>query len=253
MNNLPYYYLEPEDCENLTKIRLGYKGDGGYCIPREILKDITTVVTFGVNNEDSFERDLNKELGHKTDFYLCDPFCEYTQREGNEEFKFLSVGLDGVTSEEKKMTSWPDFREKILGPRENIFLKVDIENAEWESFKNLKSEDFNGVEMIVIEFHSILSSFDRYQKQIQVLKQFQENFYLYHIHSNNHGYLFTHDSLGNLPDTVECTYIKKSWAAANGYTFIKRTNGYPEKIDFPCHETKYDPVICWWNVIKNLQ
>ncbi len=246
MNNFPYFHLIPEDCSTLTKIRLGYRGDGGYCIPQEILKDIKTVVTFGVNDEDSFERALQEKLVKKATFYLCDPFCQYTKRPGNEEFHFMPIGLDGVTSEEKRMISWRDFRGKNLGVKENIFLKVDIEFAEWDSFENLEFADFEGVEILVIEFHSLLSRFDTVDKQTKVLKLLKDQYHLYHLHANNNGYVFTNDTLGYLPDVIECTFIKKTWASSNGHTFVKRQQEYPEEIDVPCHETKYDPVIHWW-------
>lgn len=249
MNNLPYFFLEPYDCSMLTKIRLGNKGDGGYCLPQEMLKEIKQVVTFGVNDEDSFEIDLDANLAKDQGvvFYLCDPFCVYTARPGNEKFNFLQLGLGNETSEEKKMTSWSDFR-KNLGSQENIFLKVDIEFAEWDSFENLKSEDFMGVELLVIEFHSLLSRFDdTNEKMCKVLKLLNDQYYLYHLHANNNGLIFKIEDLGFLPDVIECTYIKKSWAEKYGYTFKPRQKAYPEELDIPCHEIKFDPIIDWWD------
>lgn len=246
MNNLPYSFLDPYDCDKLTKIRLGNEGDGGYCIPQEILKDIHLVVTFGVNDEDSFEIALSKELKNNAHFILCDPFCEYTARAGNENFIFKSLGLAGETSEEKKMTSWVDFR-KNLQIQENIFLKVDIEFAEWDSFKNLHAEDLKGVDVLVIEFHFLLSKlYESGEDMKKVLATLDNQYYLYHIHANNNGYIVKTDTMGFLPDVIECTYVSKDWATKNGYTFTNRVNTYPESIDRPCYEKKFDPTIDWW-------
>lgn len=253
MNNIPYLHLLPENCYSLRKVRIGQNGDGGYIIPQEILKDIEEVITFGVNDEDSFEIHLSSSLGRKVPFTLCDPFCGYTARPGNEEFLFKSLGLGKETKEDEKMISWPEFRRTFLQTKEKgegIFLKVDIEYAEWDSFECLQAADFEGVEILVIEFHSLLSKFEDREKQCKVLKTLCDLFHLYHLHANNNGYLFTNEILGYLPDVVECTFISKKWAAKHGHTFVKRVQPYPEELDQPCHPIKVDPMIHWWHSIN---
>ena len=254
MTELSYCLVYPEDCLQLTKTRIGKANDGGYVIPQDILSSIETVVTFGVNDEDSFEIDLSQRLGKNVSFFLCDPFCSYTARPGNETFQFHSLGLAAETNDEKKMISWKDFRARYLGGRRSgICLKVDIEFAEWESFEHLKSADFEGVDILIIEFHNLLSRYDTQKTQCKVLEVLQETFHLYHLHSNNNGYIFFNDALGYLPDVIECTYIHKKWSESHSLVWSKREEPYPESIDQPCHETKPDPMIHWWSSISSPQ
>lgn len=249
---MAFAHLNPEDCSELTKIRLGQAGDGGYIVPEEILKDIKCMVTFGVNDEDSFERAMYSKLkdscpGTVVPFYLCDPFCSYTPREGNETFTFLPLGLDAYTKKETQMINWPDFRQTHLDIQDGICLKLDIEFAEWDSFEHLLERDLEGVVLLVIEFHSLITRLDVLEKQKKVLELINKLFHLHHIHPNNNGYIIPFEGVGALPDVIECTYVQKEWAFKNKYTFVPRQEAFPESIDQPCHPGKFEPRIHWWN------
>ena len=55
-----YDFLKPFIVEKL--VRLGRKFDGGYLVCDTALKEIDSLVTFGVGDDISFEMDLEKEI-----------------------------------------------------------------------------------------------------------------------------------------------------------------------------------------------
>ena len=57
---LPLFFRPEFKCE---LIRLGQKNDGGYCIPKESLKNSKAVYGFGLGDDWSFEADFQKLSG----------------------------------------------------------------------------------------------------------------------------------------------------------------------------------------------
>jgi len=243
-----FAYLEPFDCHALTKVRLGKQGDGGYTIPSELIQDSSAMVSFGINDEDSFEYDFYRALNGRTiPMYLSDPFAPYSR--DRPMFVFEAIGLGPAT--EPPMTSLGDFFKRHSLPSRNVFVKIDIERTEWDSFLNIDPSIFEQIHCLTIELHDLLDGTDK-SKIIKVLQMFHSLFYLYHIHVNNNGliakYASTEDRAGYLVDVAECTFISKKYAQEKGLQFVKRMDAYPEAIDQTNMAGKFDPPIKWWNL-----
>ena len=58
--NSKYNFLCPYKVKNL--IRIGRKFDGGYLVCEDSLKHVENLITLGVGDDTSFERDLNNRL-----------------------------------------------------------------------------------------------------------------------------------------------------------------------------------------------
>ena len=245
--SLPYEYLVPYDCDTLTKVRLGQDGDGGYLIPKEVIADTDILITFGVNDEDSFEQDFYKRRSKESKrsktipFYLCDPFATYSKKN---EFMFLPLGLAKDTS--GSMISFKDFLRVIRHTEETIFLKIDIEHAEWDAFETIMPDHLNKVHCLTIEFHGLLEHQDQWQKFNAVLEKINNLFHLYHIHGNNNGFAFIIGDKSHLPDVIECTYINRKWAEKNGHTFKRRTEPFPDALDQTNYAGKQDFILAWF-------
>jgi hypothetical protein len=251
--------IVPYDSEQLTKRRLGQSNDGGYIIPMEVLKEIEAVVVFGVNNEDSFEQDLAAFLDPRTiPFYLCDPFSAYTKKNA---FTFLKRGLAAKTSESPEnilpsqigslvvkskhsMVTWPDFQTDYSLTGKRIFLKIDIEGAEWDSFKILKDSDLDNVVCLVIEFHGLTNLYDIGRKG-EVLSKIHRLFTLVHCHQNNCGTYAPH-AWHLFPDVLECTYVRNTFLEAEKISVTKRKTQYPSELDQPNSTERSDFPIYWW-------
>lgn len=242
MMNTLFSKMIPHDIPQFTKKRLGKEQDGGYVIPMDVLKEIEAVVVFGICDEDSFEQDLAKHLDPKgVPFFLCDPFVGYTAA-GKNEFTFQSIGLAGETKE--NMITLPDFLRRHGLEGKKIFLKIDIEGAEWDSFAKLQASDLENVMALVIEFHRLihLQELDQQNKTFKLLNSM---FILNHCHANNNGLVFRHGEV-LFPDVLECTYVSKKWLEDQRIQTVPRREMFPSELDQPCIHVRPDYPIGWW-------
>jgi hypothetical protein len=238
--NTIFQALIPYDSPQLQKQRLGQKNDGGYVIPMNVVSDIEAVVVFGVNDDDSFEKDLANYLDpKKIPFYLCDPFVPYTK---TSEFHFESLGLAAETKD--KMIAWRDVRKRFGLEGKKILLKIDIEGAEWESLANLVTSDLDGVVCLLIEFHHLirLQDLDNQQKVLTLLNKI---FTVVHLHANNCGYCFANEKI-LFPDVLECTYVSTNYLDSHGIQRSIRQIPYPSEIDQPNTLERPEYPIFWW-------
>lgn len=244
MDFLFFSSLVPYDTIGLQKRRLGKPNDGGYVIPLEILTELDVVLVFGINDEDSFEKDLAKYVDpKKIPFLLCDPYVQYKEGEKNN-FLFFPIGLTGKS--EGALKSWKEIQDLFRLKGKRIFLKIDIEGSEWEAFESVESSDLENVMCIVIEFHDLLQ-LKSFEQQKKVLSNLLKDFILIHLHSNNHGIYFKHPITGRYyPDVLECTYIRRDFLEKRGIDTKKRTTPFPSELDQPNTLEKPDIQIDWW-------
>ena len=127
-----------------------------------------------------------------------------------------------------------------------IFLKMDIEGHEWDIFNNINEVVLCRFEQMVIEFHNLeflqnqhFPDVDiKYSKMINVFSKLNKFFYLRHIHGNNCG------GFKDLPNTVECTYIRKD--LLDTIPEIEKV-AYPiPGLDFPNTECAEEYTLDWW-------
>lgn len=255
-----YDVLKPFKTNNL--IRVGSKQDGGYIVDSKILDNFNTLISFGLGDGTnttnlpwSFEDELLKKKEdlhiHVYD-YTALPSSYYSRISKNlrrfltfratfEELKrsiicFLKY-KNFINS--KKVTL---FKEKITYPiKDNIdsdihkvfsrikkdariILKCDIEGSEYDIINQI-IEHADRIEMLILEFHWI----DK-KKAIflESIKKLNKNFYIIHIHGNNHSGVLE----GGLPMVQEITLINKK----NYLDKIEYSTDFPIKgLDYPCN------------------
>lgn len=237
-----YTKLVPHECLGLTKIRLGRDSDGGYVVPAELIDTSRSFVVFGVNNEDSFEMDLYSRTQSRN-IILCDPFVPYTRK--NSPLTFYPIGLSGESL--GCMRTLPDFFKEVSISKDHIFLKIDIEKGEYPSFQSLTTNDFEGVDCLVIEIHGLLET--KYHTPAEkLLDLLNESFVLYHIHANNNGIYKSIDKI-LYPDVIECTYISKNYLELNGILYKPLSHSLPDPtVDKQNTHIRKDYLLRWWLV-----
>ena len=72
--NLPYIF---KPLYEYDLIRLGKDNDGGYLIGLSTVKKTETLISLGIHDEWSFEKDFQK-LNHKTKIFLYDDILSYS-------------------------------------------------------------------------------------------------------------------------------------------------------------------------------
>ena len=226
--------LHPIDIE---LIRLGKDNDGGYVIPKIIIKKSDGILSYGINKDWSFENDFNKKnklIIHCYDhtvklfslikysikciflslFYLIilDKKRLFRSFNGiNIIQKYYSFFKNNIVHFKKRI--WinnnnenikiSDTIDRIisLGVK-NIFIKMDIEGDEFETLNYILNYKKNIIGFVV-EFHQINERSEEFNTIINKLKSL---FYIAHVHGNNYSKI---DNISNLPSSLEISFINK--------------------------------------------
>lgn len=181
-------------------IRLGRDYDGGYLIGDNSLQNTKTLISFGINDDWSFEKDfIKKNSSLKTICFDDKPILKFLFKKliinivfFLSHFKFKKISYliikifdyllirKRINFKQKKI-SYGDL-DKILTElkdKDNIFLKIDIEGFEYriidEIIKNQKK-----LIGIIVEFHDI-----DYHKDLVINFINSLDLKLIHTHPNN--------------------------------------------------------------------
>ena len=205
------------------KKRYGQQYDGGYviCEIPDIKYDL--LLSAGIGDDDSFERaflDAHPSLHcyafDNSDCETSHPRCTFIQK---------CVATRNTDKE-------TDFHE-YLDTHNTIFLKMDIEGAEYPFFWTLRDGDLDKFAQIAIEFHMPFLP-----KQAEVLKTLSQTHYLVHLHPNNCCGTQIIDGCA-VPNLFECTYIHKRYISTPQFN----TEALPMAIDMPNLPNKPDITI----------
>jgi hypothetical protein len=246
-----FNYLRPLNAGQLT--RLGNNKDGGYVVSNLALKKSDTLISFGLGDNFTFEKDfLTQRKGtkiyiydhtvsyfsflkkiyktFKRMFYFKANFFDFISRVLNliNYFIFFKINdfqhikLEVVSKISK---SYQTNLRNIFNiiPSRNIVLSIDIEGGEYQIIRDLvKFED--RINLLIIEFHDTFILRKKFKKLILKLKIF---FNIIHIHGNNYESIAS----DGLPIVLEFTFLNKKKFLINNKNFKKK---FPiDKLDFP--------------------
>jgi hypothetical protein len=235
-------FFAPTPCSDM--IRLGSEYDGGYVLPRSIVDSASMLLSFGVNDDWSLEKDFLKEadylkihcfdasisrstfilravksllkLNIKSSFKYCQTFFDFNiffRTKAKHHKKYIS---------DHNFGDYIDFNEVKLSIPElenicekKVVLKIDIEGEEYRLLEAIL-ECKNIYSCILIEFHD----FDLHQ---DLIKKFTKDlgFKIVNFHANNCAPLNKH----SVPLVVEITYVSNE--------FISESST-PHKLNSPC-------------------
>jgi hypothetical protein len=206
-------------------IRIGRDWDGGYLVEPRSLYNADVLVGLGINDDWSFERDFlerkpvplfafDGSISYKvlvrravrTLFRPNDPKTIVRSLRTALEYKRFFRGANqhlrnfvGMPSSEKSI----DLRELFeihLSQFSSVFLKIDIEGAEYRLLNDLGHLS-NRISGLVIEFHDLDLHLDQ-------VASFIEDFplHLCHTHVNNYGGI----DKSSTPLVIECTFTSET-------------------------------------------
>jgi hypothetical protein len=219
-------------------IRIGRNYDGGYVIAESLMRRSSVLLSFGINDDWSFEEDFYRKSGircfgfdfsiHKKiflqramqqiRFFFGDilkrrkiGFGRWKEARRNytlhvkfnsffRKNSFQSYGIDNST--QGQFMTLDDILKKYLRGKNDIFLKVDIEGYEFRIIDDiLKNKDkFHSLAMEIHDIHDEEKGFR------QFIEKIQQHFYVYHLHANNYGDL---RKIEGYPDVIEISCIRK--------------------------------------------
>ena len=231
-NLLPHAISEPLE-------RIGGNKDGGYLVPT-IRNQFDGLISPGVGGSFSFEMEF---VGKNRRAVLID--ATVVKPAGlPTNMIFLSKMLGGKSSPDGIFVSLQDIRREYFPNSKSLALQMDIEGAEYDVLGNMTRCGFDGMDLLLIEFHNfhkmvkIPTTSNPVIKSLELLK---EDFYLIHTHPNNAGGFFL-DRFRVFPKVVETTWVRKSLV-----TRVPGNPRLPHKLDIP-----NDPLIWDLNFPANI-
>ena len=178
--------------------RLGKKNDGGYLIGIQTVKESQFLISFGIRDDWSFEKDFLKQNNVQAICFDSENILNILKKKlksdlGSFFYKFniikivkdILIFLDYYKFKKKtkiiqKRISTGDLNQIISEIKsDKIFLKVDIESNEY-SILNEIIQNQNRIVGLIIEFHNIVKNKDIL---IDFIKKFRLK--ITHIHPNN--------------------------------------------------------------------
>ena len=205
-------YLAP--LEGFTLQRLGAEHDGGYITA--VLRNDTydALFSYGINDDIRFEAAFLRRYPNTTAFLFDHTINELPSLSDGEEEVLLDrmhwrqEGIDARNSPGMK-TLTNQMQRSGYGPgtgQRNLFLKLDVEGAEWEALLHVPTAVLLQFKQLVIEFHTWGSHGVEVSPRARpTLQRLHRWFYIAHAHGNNYE---PWESRA-IPNALEVTYVRK--------------------------------------------
>jgi len=227
--------LRPIEVEDKELIRIGNNTeiDGNYLLPND-LDGIEYCFSMGVGKSSAFELQLAK-MGIKS--IVADYSVEklpVTHPDLIFEKKFVNSYNSDTT------ITFLDLKEKYLkNHNKDMILQMDIEGDEYKVFLDMPQSELKKFRIIVVEFHFLTRLFDPHVSQFiySSLKKILENFYVVHIHPNNHSPVLKKDNI-EVPHYLEITFLRKD--RVKNFGFAKQ---FPHPLDSKNVKNKIDVLL----------
>jgi hypothetical protein len=205
---LLYSKLRPVN-NGYNLIRIGPNGDGGYLIPDD-LDGIDHVISGGSGNDWGFEKQLKAEINPS--ITILDTI-DKKPADLDPDVDFIDAWLTEIGSKGRVSL------EELLSPKKStsIFLKIDIEGAEFEVLRSIPEHELAKIRILVVEFHGLERMLDRNFLKfvaLPVLDKLFLKFDLVHAHGNNCCGVVKMRNLA-LPRVLEMTFHNKNRGLGN--------------------------------------
>lgn len=193
--------FKPFHCSNL--IRIGKDFDGGYLVNKDDVLKTKKLISFGIGEDFSFEKEFVEMSGCS-----CDSYDETVDLN----LSFIQHHIQNVDKNE--------FVKILSKESGDVFLKCDIEGNEYQLFEEIinYSHLFSGM---VFEFHDVTKP-KNFNELTNLISKIDQK--LIHIHINNYFYYKTPN--GPVPDIFELTFTS-SKNIKNSFVQI------PNSLDMP--------------------
>jgi hypothetical protein len=186
-------------------VRFGNEnGDGGYVIA-DFDHSYDVLLSYGIQDDVSFELDFVKR--HRScQAHLFDHTIDRLPAP-HQQFQFHREGLAGYRHQSYDTLS--AHINKFAGDARSVFLKMDIEGAEYSSLLRTPPAMFKSIDQIAMEVHNFHPS-NGYLKKLLVFLRSQ--YELIHVHGNNAA--GSHCTAGHtVPYCLELTFIRRAFTA----------------------------------------
>ena len=224
--------FRPKRVVGHSKIRIGRQADGGY-VHLDAFDTVFGAISAGIGDEVSWDAGVVKLLNVSVDQY--DHTIDFAPI-GHPRLTWRRAGV-GPAPGMFTLAEAVALKDSVLGePRGDYLLKMDIEGGEWAAL--IDCPVLGRFSQIVVELHDLLTI--DVGKIERLAASLNEQHELIHIHGNNCGVCAT-DAIGDVPETLECTWVRR-----DGYAFVAETDLFPiAGLDFPNNPLAEDYQLRW--------
>jgi hypothetical protein len=199
--------------EPLKFVRLGRSNDGGYVVPKKALEMSDALIGYGIEDDASFEEDFS--INYKKPSYGFDCGIRDFKSTRSELFTFIPecIANDNFVYQGQKssgkISSFNQHINILNLHNKKVFIKMDIEGAEYDAMDDILSNS-NNITGIVVEIH--FWKFGDALKVFNLFNKLSKDFILVHLHGNNASsdFFSAKNVIGPIPKLLELTYINKS-------------------------------------------
>lgn len=215
----------------IKMVRNGRDGDGGYIVPEAALEQADALIGYGIANDISFEEQFSDKYGKESYGFDCSVKSVDIKNKLTH-FVPECIGTDKFLYSNMRSTNITSFNQQrhnlnLVGKK--IFIKMDIEGAEFEALPEIL-KDAKDITGITMELHFTQRK-DRVSKVLTLLSMLDKEFFLVHVHGNNCCKTFTtKNTSGAIPRVMELSYINKNLVSRADIA-IDQT--HPTELDFP--------------------
>lgn len=195
-NELLTLYKQPFEL-----VRLGRQCDGGYIVPVDLI--CNNLLSCGISTEISFEQDYLKHISAPNIHCFDGTIMNFPSNDLSFNWHKINIGSHDTDTEVSLNTIF----DKCFKTATDIFVKMDIERAEYASFDTIAVENLQKINCLVLEVHNIDCEYAKFKQLMDIL---QKELVLVHKHDNNCGRYFSFENK-ILADVYELTFINKKY------------------------------------------
>ena len=260
-----YNFLLPYPQQILT--RMGINKDGGYIVYKKLIDNSNILMSFGMGDEYSFEKDfLRKNEKNKVFIFdysinykiyiknifkvirrilkfkrkykdlkaLFKTFHDFRKFINKDRVEFFSKRITNNIKTEQDINLRKIFEELKIDKKEEIILKIDIEGDEYKIIDDLLIH-YEQISQIIIEFHDVHKKKEEFFINVKKLQKF---FTIVHLHANN----YNHYNDDGFPINVEITLCKIKYitdSKIRSFNFPIKNLDYPNNSELPDLEINF--------------
>ena len=173
--------LRPVTLANCSFKRFGSANDAGY-IMCENFTDVETVYSYGIGGNDDWGCEVSRTYKvpmHQYDCFTLPPLtCAGGQFVPHDE----CVGPKTETVEGRLFDTISHQIDRNGDRGKRMVVKIDIEGAEWAALAATPDAVLQRIDQLAMEFHGVDDA-----RIMDVVRKLKRNFYLVHLHFNNHA------------------------------------------------------------------
>jgi hypothetical protein len=175
--------LQPIRLTNCELERFGEANDGGYLLCGNLLGAVKAGYSYGISGYDGWGCEISQRLKVKVHQYDCFDLTRPVCETGNTVFHGECVADTAFTDKDGRVFDTPEHQFAKNGDAgKHLVMKIDVEGAEWETFRAAPDGVLDQIDQLAVEFHG--SGEERFADVVLKLKRF---FYVANLHFNNYS------------------------------------------------------------------